>query len=439
MQTSLKGINNRATLDASHRFGGLYRLLNTDNLRWAYKHLNKKASSGVDRVTHSEYGQNLEENLNDLVDRLKKKNYKAKLIRRVHIPKSATKTRPLGIPTLEDKILQLACSRILEGIYEADFIKHSYGYRRGQSAHDAVKTVAQRAQFDPYHYVVEADIKGFFDNIDHDWLLRMIELRVDDCAFVSLIKKWLKAGIMEKDKVTHPDTGTPQGGVISPVLANIYLHYALDIWFKKRVSKLCSGKCEIVRYADDFVCLFQRKVDAEAFYQQLPERLKKFNLEVAPEKTNLLCFSRYATAERNETFAFVGFEFRRETSRRGKPLVTTKTDPKKLQKKRAEFKEWIEKNRSLKLWKIMASVRRKLIGHYNYYGVIGNSKRMTKYYYWSQQNLFKWLNRRSQRKSFNWTEFNKMLKRYNIPTPKITHGQKTEKRQGSRQELFSFM
>jgi group II intron reverse transcriptase/maturase len=420
MQTSLKGINKRAKKDSSHQFGGLYRLLNIDNLRWAFSQLNKRAAVGVDKVSYAEYGQNLEENLKDLVSRLKNKSYKARLIRRHYIPKSATKMRPLGIPTLEDKLVQYATAKILEAIYEADFIKDSYGYRPHRGCHDAVKIVKKRAMFANCNHVVEADIKGFFDNIDHDWLMKMLGRRIEDTALLKLIYKWLKAGIMEEGKVIYPESGTPQGGVISPILANIYLHYALDLWFENRVSRSCVGRCSIVRYADDFVCLFQHENEAQYFYEQLPLRLKKFNLEVAPEKTNKLKFSRFNSRKENESFEFLGFEFHWELSRRGKKYVRARTSGKKLRGAIERFTNWIQENRSKRLRPIMESVRRKFIGHYNYYGLIGNSKRLSDYWFWCLRSLFKWLNRRSQKRSYNWTGFNELITYFTIPTPRVT-------------------
>lgn len=440
MQTSLKGINKRALSDKTHRFGGLYKLLNLDNLRWAFRQLNKKAKPGHDDVTYDDYEKNLEENLHGLVERLKRKTYKAKLVKRVYIPKPSGKMRPLGLPALEDKLVQLACSRILESIFEADFITQSYGYRRKVGAHHAVKTVRNEAFFGPYKYVVEADIKGFFDNMDHEWIIRMLEQRINDCAFTGLIRKWLKAGILDDSRVLNPETGSPQGGIISPVLANIYLHFALDLWFKKRVKKGCYGKCEIIRYADDFVCFFQKRVDAQAFYEHLPDRLRKFNLEVAPEKTKLLNFSK-ERFETNETFVFLSFEFRWEISAKGQPYVSVKTAPESLKRKIAEFKVWIKSNRHKNIRLLMSKVKQKLSGHFNYYGVFSNSKRLQMFYFKAIRNLFKWLNRRSQRISFNWSEFNTLIKRFNLPYPKanLLVSNKKQNQKINPQAEFAFM
>ena len=251
MQTSLKAIAQKAVNDKKHRFGNLYGVLNKDNLRSAFYRLNKKSAAGVDRMTVIEYQKNLDENLENLIQRLKEKKYKAKLVRRVFIPKGQGKLRPLGIPCLEDKIVQQVCADILMSIWNGLFISSNFGYRPNTSAKDAVKELSRKMLYGKYRYVVEADIKGFFDNLNHEWLYRMLEERIYDKAFLQLISKWLKAGILNEGSVEHPVKGSPQGGVISPVLANIYLHYVLDMWFEKAVKPNCTGEAYICRYADD--------------------------------------------------------------------------------------------------------------------------------------------------------------------------------------------
>ena len=274
VQAVLAGIANRARIDKKHRFGGLYGLLNEEVLRWSFYNLNRKAAPGVDEVTWAEYESNLDENLRSLVERLKRKAYRARLVRRHYIPKENGKRRPLGIPVLEDKLVQYAGKMILEAIYEADFYGYSFAYRPERGAKDAVREMAFRLQFGPFGWVVDADVVGFFDNMNHDWMIRMLEERINDQAFTGLILKWLKAGVLEDmQTVTHPATGTPQGGVISPILANIYLHYVLDMWFQKRIQKQLQGKGVMMRYADDFVSAFQLKADAGRYLAMLKERL----------------------------------------------------------------------------------------------------------------------------------------------------------------------
>ncbi len=260
MQTSLRGIAQKAKRNKKHRFENLYRLLNTRALAESWKRNNKKAAAGVDKVTAKQFAGQLEANITAIADKLIQKTYRAKLVRRAYIPKGEGKTRPLGIPVIADKIVQGATAIVLEAIYEQDFLPHSYGYRLGVGPHTAIKALTKELNFGKYSYIVEADIKGFFDNIDHDWLIKMLGERIQDKALTRLIKKWLKAGILETDaQVIYPERGTPQGGIISPILANIYLHYALDLWFEKAVKPNCQGEAYICRYADDFVCAFRYK------------------------------------------------------------------------------------------------------------------------------------------------------------------------------------
>ena len=418
MQTSLRSIATKAGKLKLYRFQNLYGMLDEKYLKFCFTTLNKKSASGVDGVTHSSYGETLDDNVERLVGRLKAKNYRAKLVRRKYIPKGGGKLRPLGIPVLEDKLLQSAVARILGTIWEEDFLPSNCGYRPRVGAKTGVNKLLGKLRTGKFNYVVEADIKGFFNNIDHDWLIRVLELRVDDSALIGLIRKWLKAGVLEdKSIVVHPTTGTPQGGVISPVLANIYLHYVLDLWFQKVVYKHCSGKVFFVRYADDFVCLFQNKADADKFYKVLPKRMGKFGLELAPDKTQILSFKGKPGKER---FTFLGFEFYRGWTKGKKISAYARTSPKKMTVSLKLFKEWIQQNRSLGTRAIFTMVRAKLRGHYNYFGISGNAVMLFRYYYLLKGILRKYLNRRSQRRSCNWEKFQKWLSIFNIPSPRIT-------------------
>lgn len=395
-------------------------MLNKEYLLDSWRYLNKNSASGVDKISAGEYEENLESNIEDLVDRLKRKSYRAKLVRRQYIPKGNGKMRPLGIPATEDKLLQMAVFRILQAIYEQEFLAYSYGYRIGRGAKDAVKQLQYELQFGFYGYVVEADIKGFFDTIDHEWLMRMLSLRVNDKPFLGLIRKWLKAGILDtNDMVIHPLTGTPQGGIISPILANIYLHYVLDLWFEKVVKSRCGGQSYLCRYADDFVCVFQYKRDAERFYRTLPKRLGKFGLTLSLEKTQVLNFSKFRMQEKTD-FDFLGFEFRWGLSRRGKPIVKRRTSRAKFRKSLSNFTAWCKENRNKRLSKFFDELNAKLRGYYNYYGVIGNFQSLREFFYHVVRILFKWLNRRSQRRSYNWQGFGQMLDRYSLARPRIT-------------------
>lgn len=420
MQTSLEAIAKKAKRQKEYRFGNLYRLINEELLIDSWAKLNKHAAMGVDKISAKEYGQNLAENIRDLVERLKKGSYHAKLVRRQYIPKRDGKMRPLGIPAVEDKLLQYAVLQILQAIFEGDLLSSMFGYRPNRGAKEATKELQTELWSKPYQYVVEADIKGYFDNINHEWVVKMLEQRIHDRALVRLIKKWLKAGVLDTDgKVIHPITGTPQGGIVSPMLANIYMHYCLALWFEKVVKKHCKGKAYLCVYADDFVAAFEYKEEAEAFYRVLGKRLAKFSLSLCLQKTRIVRFSRYRHEE-NGTFEFLGFEYRWEISRRGKAWVKRSTSRKRLRNALQNFKVWVKEN-CRKRWKeLFALINSKLCGHYNYYGVIGNFDRIEEFYYYAVRSLFKVLNRRSQRRSYNWKGFSQLLHYFEIERPRIT-------------------
>ncbi len=419
MQTSLSGIANKAKNRKGHRFGNLYEMLNEENLLDCWRYIRKNAAYGVDRISAQEYGKNLRENVKNLVERLKSKRYRAKLVRRQYIPKGGGKLRPLGIPAVEDKLLQLAVTRILQAIYEQDFLRCSYGYRPKIGAHDAVDKLTVKLQFGRYNYVVEADIKGFFDNVNHDWMIRMLEERIEDGALLRLILKWLKAGVMEKGgKVIHPAKGTPQGGIISPVLANIYLHYALDVWFHKVVRKQCRGESCLIRYADDYITAFQHQEEAENFYKALGQRLGKFGLELAQGKTQIIPFGRHKPKGKGR-FDFLGFQFYWGKDRKGRPHLKRRTSPRKLQKSVVNFTEWCRENRHQRLKELFRRLNEKLRGYYNYYGIIGNSKSVNSFFWRAMHILYKWQNRRSQRRSYNWHGFRQLLRHFQVVGPRI--------------------
>lgn len=410
MRTSLEGIAKRACLDPHHRFGNLYGCLNEEFLRDCFRYLKRNKAPGIDDVSLEEYGKDLEANIKDLVQRLKEKRYRPPHVKRVYIPKSPGKMRPLGLPTVEDKLVQTAVARILVAIYEADFEDFSNGYRPQRSIHQAIGDLNRQLRFGGYEWVVEADIRGFFDSISHEWMLRMLEERINDRAFIRLIRKWLKAGIIEPDGTLYlPAKGTPQGGVVSPILANIYLHYALDLWFKRVVRRQCRGKAMMSRFADDFVIAFTNKEDAEWFRQILAKRLGKFELELAEEKTRIIEFG-LSCWEKGNKFDFLGFEFRWARSRKGKPWIKMQTSMKRFNRSLDNFKRWIKEHRHASLVWLRDELIRKCRSYRQHYRVIGNARRVQTFFWKMVRTLFKWLNRRSQKKSYTWQGFNDLLR-----------------------------
>jgi RNA-directed DNA polymerase len=412
MQTSIHVIANAARRDKSKRFRSLYSLFNRVVLEKAFRKLNRKSVSGVDSVTWKEYESNLEANLIDLEERLKQKRYRPRYLKRVYLPKPNGKKRPIGIPILEDKIVQQVASDILNALFEPLFLDCSYAYRPDRSAKQAVADLQHEIRY-MYTWVVEADIKSFFDRIDHEKLLKMVELRVNDQAFVGLLRRFLKAGILMPDGTKeYPEFGTPQGGVVSPVLANIYLHYVLDLWFERKFKARCKGHAVITRYADDFVTAFRLHDDAAKFLKALKKRLAEFGLEVAEDKTRKLMFSRFDRF-RSETFVFLGYEFRRALSKLEKAdCVTTRMCRKRLRRTVNNFALWCRGHRDRRIAWIMGMVKAKLTGIRNYFNLPGNSERMEEMETLFQRKLYFWMNRRSERRSYNKKTFMIMWKQF---------------------------
>ncbi len=418
MQTSLLGIANKAKLDKKYKFGNLYERINKVALYEAWLKINKSSAAGVDRETAKEFKAKLDENIDTILQELKSKKYKTRLVKRVYIEKGKNELRPLGIPALRDKIVQRAAAEILEAIYEQDFIKDSYGYRPGKNAHQAIQAIKKELS-GKHNHVVEADIKGFFNNINHEWLIKMLKERINDNAFIGLIKKWLKAGILDTDsKIINPENGCPQGSVISPILANIYLHYVIDIWFEKRVKPRCEAEAYYCRSADDFIFGFRYKAEADKLLNDLRMRLKKFGLELAEEKTGIVVFSRFKK-HLGTKFSFLGFDFRWIASGKGKDYILIETNPKRMTKSLKAFTKWCKENRNNRIRKIVDMVNTKLRGYFNYYGIRGNSHRINRFYYIITKTLYKWLNRRSQKRSFNLDEFNEKMNYYGLIKPRI--------------------
>ena len=419
MQTSLLAIAKKAQEKKDLRFFNLYRLIDETLLLDCWRDIRKKAAYGVDGISAREYGENLIVNIRNLVDRLKKKTYRARLIRRRWLPKPDGRQRPLGIPVVEDKLLQLAVTRILEAIYEQDFLRCSYGYRPGKGALDAVDKLTVKLQFGRYNFVVEADIQGFFDNLDQDILVEMLGRRIGDRQLLRLIGKWLKPGVLDTDgTVTHPLTGTPQGGIVSPILANVYLHYALDLWFHDMVKWHTKGEACLIRYADDFVCGFENPDEAQQFYGVLEHRLEKFGLQLAAAKSRVIPFSRNG-GPGTTRFDFLGFEFSWGKDRAGNSHVKRRTSRKKLRNSLANFTQWCRQSRHVPLRELFPLLKLKLWGYYNYYGVAGNSGGLKEFFNEAMGTLWKWVNRRSQRRSFTRQGFEDLLDHFQVPRPRI--------------------
>ncbi len=403
--------------------------INETTLITSHKEMDGKKAKGIDGVAKEDYSVNLKANVEHLVKRMKNGSYKPEPIRRVYIPKDGSnKMRPLGISCYEDKLVESIIAQVLTMVYEPKFYNESFGFRPNRSCHQAVREIIEDVQYRKINYIVEADIRGFFDNVDHEWLIKFLEHDIADKKFIEIIKKFLKAEIMEDGNYLESERGTPQGNGASPVLANIYLHYVLDMWFEVKVKRQCQGEAYLIRYCDDFVCCFQNKWEAEEFYQRLIERFKKFGLELALEKTKILEFGRFSKQNRAkrglgkpETFDFLGFTF--YCSEDGKKeffRCMVKTSKKKFRSKVRAMKEWIRNNRIMPVRELIKKINQKLRGHYQYYGVTDNTRGVKSYLNVVKWLLLKWLNRRSQRRSYTIdTFFNGLLKTFPLLEPTI--------------------
>jgi len=427
METKLKHITKRAKDEPKYRYTRLMHLLNEEHLEQCYWMLKKDKASGIDGVTVEEYGVNLKENLKDLIGRMKALHYYPQAVRRVYIPKGEGKVRRLGIPSVEDKIVQMGIKRILEAIYEADFSDSSYGFRPKRSCHIALDELDKTIMTRPINAVAEIDIEKFFDTVDHKWLMECLKQRISDTSFLRLIVRFLKAGVIEEGKYEATNKGTPQGGVLSPMLANIYLHYILDLWFEKVAKKELAGYSKLIRYADDFVVCFEERESAIKFIEMLKIRFAKFGLRMSEGKSRVVDFGRKVWEDNNQrgrkgtTFDFLGFTHFGEETRRGKYKVGRKTSRKKFIQKMQEMSEWMKSIRNLvklkEWWKILQI---KMTGHYRYFGMSGNKRMLYIYYQEVSRLAYKWINRRSQKKSCTHAQYCEGLKR-KLPMPKIYH------------------
>ncbi|HEX9910312.1 MAG TPA: group II intron reverse transcriptase/maturase [Desulfatiglandales bacterium] len=428
MATDLTWIGEKARKEPGLVFTSLYHhICDVDNLRACYDALDGRKATGVDGVTKEEYGRNLEENLRDLSERLKRMGYRPGPKRRSYIPKPGSeKGRPLGISNLEDKMVEEAVKRTLEPIYEAVFEDSSYGYRPGRSPHECLDVLGRTIQQKRVNHVVEADIKSFFDKVNHEWMIQFLGHRIGDERVIRLIIRMLKSGIMEDGLTRATEEGTPQGSILSPLLSNIYLHYVLDLWFSRRVKKQSRGEAYYFRFADDFLACFQYRDDAEGFRRRLGDRLEGFGLRLAEEKTQCIEFGRFAREDANKRgekpkeFTFLGFTHYCGKAKEGYFKVKRRTSRKKLGQSLRKFTDWARKVRHvLRKGEMLRQAKIRVMGHLSYYAITDNMGRSSYYAYRARGIVFKWLNRKSQRKAYTWASFNQALASIEWPVPRV--------------------
>lgn len=430
METKLRILTEKAKENPKLRFTSLAHHLDEEFLEGCYEEIRRKGrkAPGVDGVMMEEYGKDLKTNLKKLVERMKAKAYRPQPVRRAYIPKPDGGQRPLGIPAAEDKIVQLGIAKILSALFEPWFLEASYGFRPKRNAHQALARVHKAIMTKPVNYVVDMDIEKFFDSMSQDWLLKCLEVRIQDPSLLRLIVRFLKSGIMEEGKWRETEVGAPQGGNLSPVLSNIFLHYVLDLWFERVVRPRLKGYAEYCRFADDFVVCFEREDEAQTFGAELKVRLAKFGLKISEKKSRVIEFGRsvWEKARREggkvAAFDFLGFTHHGAMTRKGGFKLGRKTSSKKMRVKLTAMNLWLKSVRNavpLKEW--WPVLRAKLQGHYNYYGVSENMRAMKAFGWVTQKWAFKWINRRSQKRSYNWEQFIRYLQWNPLPQPKIYH------------------
>lgn len=408
-------------------FMSVHHVIDVVLLREAYRLTRKDAAPGVDGQSAEEYGRDLEKNLESLLARFRSGTYYAPPVKRVHIPKGDGRTRPIGIPTFEDKVLQRAVAMVLEAIYEQDFHPRSFGFRPGRGAHDALRALWDTTTRIGGGWVLEVDIRAFFDTLNHGELRGFLDKRVSDGVVRRTIDKWLKAGVMEAGAVTHPDEGTPQGGVVSPILANVYLHEVLDQWFEREVKPRLHGEATLIRYADDFVVIFEWEADARRVMEVLPKRFGRYGLTLHPDKTRLVRFHRPRSNGRNGnddgeepgSFDFLGFTHRWTKSRKGTMVVRQETARSRFTRGLTRIREWCRLNRHQPVSEQSKTLGLKLRGHYNYYGLAGNSRALKRYANEVRRVWEKWLGRRSQNATSRWDRFKRIYRRFPLPAPRL--------------------
>ena len=425
MSTKLERISQLSRSNPNKVFTSVAHLIDKEMLKACHEKIDGRKAVGIDGVTKAEYGERLEENIENLVARLKNKSYRPKSARRVEIPKENGKTRPLSIYCYEDKLVQEALREILEAVFEPVFYDEMMGFRPNRGCHGALKKLGFMIEERYTNWILDADIKGFFDHINHDWAVRFIESKIKDPGITRLVRRMLKSGIMRDFQYEETEEGSGQGSVCSPIIANIYMHYVLVWWFKEVIQPKLKGFSGLVVYADDFVACFKNKAEAEWFYEHLKSRMMHFGLQLEETKSRLIRFGRFAVNDCKErgikpqTFTFLGFTHYCSRGRNGMFRVKRKTSRKKFTKKCKEINGLIRDMRHLGLKEIMKKINQILVGYYHYYGITDNLRWLHRFRDEVQKSLFRWLNRRSQRRSYNWKQFQDMLKAYPIVRPKI--------------------
>jgi group II intron reverse transcriptase/maturase len=423
MSPELLKVVERAKKDPEARMYSLARLIDPDALKRAFAGIRKDAAVGVDGVTKEQYGQRLEENIQQLHGRLKAGQWRHRPIRRVHIPKAPGKTRPIGLSCIEDKMVQGALTEVLEAIYEQDFLPCSFGFRPGRCAHDALRALDAMVFREGLVWILEADIQAFFDSLVRTKLKEILQLRVADQSFMRLVGKCLHVGVLDGEEFSRPDEGTAQGSIISPVLGNVYLHHVLDQWFEREVQPRLSGRARLVRYADDFVMGFKRRQDAEQVLLLLHQRMAEYGLKLHPEKTRLIDFrapiQKPPGGPRPPTLDFLGFTVYWRETRRGGWVVALKTRKARMQRALQAIGEFCRSHRHDTLKLQHAALTRRLTGHFNYFGVNGNTRSLERLVWSVERQWHKWLNRRSQRRRLNWKRFRHLLEVFPLPRPLI--------------------
>lgn len=425
MGTKLERIAQLSKENPNMVFTSIGHLINKELLTDCHRSMDGNKAVGIDGVTKEEYGKNLDENLDDLVARLKRHSYKPKPARRVEIPKDNGKTRPLSIYCYEDKLIQEALRRVLEAVFEPHFYNEMMGFRPNRDCHKALQLLNEYIEKNPTNWIVDADIKSFFNHLDHKWIVKFIESRIKDPNIIRLVQRTLKAGIMENFQFEPTEEGSGQGSVTSPIIANIYMHYVLVWWFNERIRQEMKGFCGLVVYADDFVATFQYKEDAEKFYMALRSRLEHFGLHLQEEKSRLIEFGRYAEenarkrGEKPATFDFLGFTHYCSKSRTGGFRVKRKTSRKKFRKKLKEMHSTIKAKRHMPVVELIQWINKVLDGYYNYYAITDNTSMCSDFLYRVRRMLFYWLNRRSQMKSYTWSQFADLMKDFPLHPPKV--------------------